>query len=114
MSGGKPIIFVIIDPSGQHALHEEPLTDDYLHGVVGGDFEPIQPTDHEMTIFVNTEGKRLGLQHNALATSLARSRLRPSDFVVGTVLVTGIPDEEGDVQSLSGTVIDLITERAAK
>lgn len=108
MSGGRPILFIIIDETGRYSIHEKPVTDDYLRGVVGGDYEAIQPTDQEMTMFVNADGKQLGLHHNALATRLARTRLRPADFVVGPVLVTGLPDGDGDVQSLTQDIIDII------
>lgn len=110
MTGGKPIHFYVIKPDGILTDVNDMLTDDMLRRLVGGDFEVIHPQDRELVMFTNENGKELGLNPNWLATSLVRTRLRPGDFVVGTVVVTGKPDEDGDVRSLSANVIAAIKQ----
>lgn len=60
---------------------------------------------------VAEEGKRLGLEPNALATQLARElfRLRPGDHIVGPMLVVGTKGAEfsdADAQLVLGMVAD--------
>jgi hypothetical protein len=111
MSGDKPIAFIVISEAGAIESFDEVVTTALIQEVVGGDFEVIQPTDMDMTLFVNEDGKRLGMNANWLATRLAHSRLRPGDFITGPVLVTGSADDEGDVQPLTPQGMTAIHER---
>ena len=110
MSGGKPIRYVVIHADGTIEVEVAEVTNDLVHDTLGGDFEAIQPTDVDVTLLVATEGKRMGLPYNKLATKVARSRLRPSDFVVGGSIVAGPPDEEGELRGISDEALAAIRE----
>jgi len=64
-----------------------------LQECVGGYIEMIS-LDKETAMFLNEEGKLNNLPFNHKATEVAQHRLRPSDFVVGNVLV--VPHEMYD------------------
>jgi hypothetical protein len=64
----------------------------------GGYLEGLHLTD-DASAFIDEEGKIKGLPFNAVATELC-SRLQvglaSTDFISGTMLVVGAPDEDGE------------------
>ena len=71
-----------------------------LQGIVGG---WVQCIDLEPTIsmWLNDEGKLIGLPHNPVAQELWDRRFGPgTDMIVGNVVITGGTDENGDTVGL--------------
>lgn len=73
--------------------------------MVGGDLEVV-PFGEKADAYVNEDGIALGLPYNSLATRLIKNFLRrlgrdllPGEFIKGTMLVVGLPDEEGEETS---------------
>jgi hypothetical protein len=95
------IAYLVIEPGGAIKQTFAPLDTPTVQGIVGGSFETLHPRGIEATVFLAEDGKQRGFNPNWVATSLLRSRLRPEDFVVGTVVVAGLPDAEGDIQSIT-------------
>jgi len=64
----------------------------------GGYLEGLRLTD-DASAFIDEEGKMKGLPFNVIATELC-SRLQvglaPTDFISGTMIVVGAPDEDGE------------------
>jgi hypothetical protein len=60
---------------------------------INGDGEP-----EPLIMFVNEDGKRLGLRRNGFATALARGALQPGDVIVGPAIVCTL-DEAGEGKS---------------
>lgn len=54
-------------------------------------------------LWLNEEGKLIGLQPNLVATKLYRNAYPTNDFIVGDVVITGGADEEGETLGLSET-----------
>ena len=89
------------------------MTDNYaladLQKAVGGLIECVSLTKKEnMDMWVNEEGKLLGLPQNPIATSLYVDEHGTRDVMVGDVIVTGGSDDEGETLPLTQTQIDLI------
>jgi hypothetical protein len=49
----------------------------------------------EVTMWVNEEGKLLGLAHNEIATAIYTTLFQSFDRIVGDVIITGGPDDDG-------------------
>ena len=65
---------------------------------IGGWLEGLHLTD-DMFAYIDEEGKMKGLPYNVLATALCQVKqvgLAPTDFISGTMLIVGSPDEEGN------------------
>lgn len=74
---------------------------DFLNKTVGGWFEAIDLEDGN-SMFLNEEGKLMGLPRNETATSYARSVTFASDYIVGDVVIAGPPvGESGRTGSAS-------------
>lgn len=98
----QPITYLVIEPKGPVSRIEGVLDLPTVQRIVGGDFEPLpQPRGVDAIVLAQQDGKSKGLEPNWSATSIEHSRLRPDDFVVGTVIVAGPPNEDGDLTSLS-------------
>ena len=100
---------------------DEKLTLDYLQGVVGGLIEAVcisqVLTDSGMkevdcTVFVNEEGKLIGLPVNARATDLCAVAIGGwiRDIVVGDVVVVGPPDGNGDETAVPDQIVEIVDE----
>lgn len=98
---------------------DDNITLEFMQGVVGGYIEtvPIYEvlTDSgrkhvEADLFVNEEGKLIGLPLNPRATDLAALTIGGwvHDVIKGDVIVTGQPDDEGRNTPVPQTVIDIV------
>ena len=78
---------------------------------VGGWIEAVASQDGDVTLWVNEEGKLMGLPVNGLATELWY-KLNPSvagfDVLCGPVVVTGGCDASGDTLSIPAAVRDVL------
>lgn len=88
-AGGKPEEVEVSD--------ENELDD--LQRYVGGWIEYV-PTNEDVTLYCNEEGKIEGLPPNPLATSLFGSLLMPGDYLAGDVILLGPIDDEGASTSI--------------
>jgi hypothetical protein len=82
---------------------------DTLQSLVGGYIEAA-PTDGSVTVYVNEEGKVTGLPVNPEATRLYY-KLAPfmegHDILVGTVVILGPVDDEGEETEVPASVLAL-------
>lgn len=109
----------VIHPDGE--VHYEQITPDLdtLQHLVGGHLEAINPgmeTDAgQWTGYVHEEGKVEGLPVNHLGTLLTAEMgwTGPDfgDFLVGTLVLLGPPDRDGDDTGLPEQVQQFITTR---
>lgn len=103
---------ILIPPSNAPPVYVTPKTPPAftlaeLQGFVGGYIELLvlpwitrtgingSGEPESLVMFLNEDGKRLGLPRNGFATSLARRVLQPHDEIVGTVIVC-TRDEAGE------------------
>lgn len=77
---------------------------DTLQQLVGGWIEYV-PTEQDVTLYCNEEGKLQNLPPNSLATAIFGKLLMPHDFLAGDVVVCGPLDEEGYSLPLSEEVV---------
>lgn len=78
-----------------------------LQAAVGGLVQVVDTTieGHPVDIWLNEEGKLLGLRYNLVATYLWRP-YRGLDHIVGDVVLTGGPDREGNRTDLPEVVFE--------
>jgi hypothetical protein len=86
-----------------------------LQSLVGGMIEAVTMQNGD-TMWVNEEGKLLGLPINSVATQwLLISRIGTgfdADIICGDVVLMGAVDEDGDVQSASPELIAMVNAAA--
>jgi hypothetical protein len=83
-----------------------------LQSSCGGNVQAIEMTP-TLTMWVNEDGKLYRSEWNECATAIWHALYGPTDTVFGTVVFTGVPDENGETQSI--TEADLIrVERVAQ
>lgn len=75
----------------------------FLQAQVGGYIEAVdfEVNDTEYTLWLNEEGKILGLPYNGEATSMVSHRLFPNDYIAGQAVVTGGTGPEGETLPLT-------------
>jgi len=93
---------VEIPDSGSEELHE-------LQTFVGGWIEYV-PTEQEVTLYCNEEGKIEGLAYNVLATKMFAGLLQPGDYLAGDVIALGPIDEEGETTSIDASWLERVRE----
>ena len=79
----------------------------------------IQPVDLDndlsgLTIWVNEEGKLIGLPFNSLATRLWEMSYGRTDVMMGNAIITGDADRNGRTKGLTPNQINLIKESLAR
>lgn len=84
---------------------------DYIKGVIGGWLEAVRLDG--ATMYLNEEGKLLGLPPNEAATALCRmaQSISPYDHIVGDVVLVGEPDRQGNDTGLKAEVQDRLLAR---
>ena len=74
---------------------------------MGGDIEMIGFGD-DASAYCDEDGKSKDLPLNRLAQQLAISRkigLMPGDYLAGTIVIVGVPDDNGDDTDVPDTVL---------
>jgi hypothetical protein len=98
---------IVITPENEVSVKQMPSTspDEYnfLNTAVAGWIQAV-PLDDELegiTLWVNEEGKLDGLPYNQKATYLWEQSYGFSDVIVGTAVLTGGTDDEGETLPLT-------------
>lgn len=74
--------------------------------IVGGLIEPVTLNrGADDTLYLNEEGKIIGLPVNSIATDLALNVLQWRDVIVGDVVIVGPLDEEGYDTDIEGPTV---------
>jgi hypothetical protein len=96
----------IIKTDGTRKIVEFEVGNSYntIKEAVGGYIECVS-INEEMDIWLNEEGKLIGLEPNLYATALYRARYNTTDFIVGDVIITGGANEEGETLGLSDEML---------
>jgi hypothetical protein len=110
------IDYLIISPDGDIERRNGILDMGTIQEVVGGDTieELPEPLDLPVIVLAYENAKAEGMNANWLATSLIRQRIHPDDFIAGTVVVAGSPDDEGDLTSIDAETEVLIRSKAER
>jgi hypothetical protein len=104
----------VVEPDGTRYVQE--FQDDelrVLQNVVEGLIEPIDIA-HDMTMWVNEEGKLVGKTPNPFATATWLRKFGLNDIVVGTVAFTGGTDDEGATLGLADEHLKILQKIADK
>jgi hypothetical protein len=80
-----------------------------MQNAVGGYFECVSLSD-DLDMWVNEEGKLLGLPTNEIGTRMWRAAFGPTDIIVGNIIFTGGADDNGDTLGLSDRHVDRLDE----
>lgn len=95
---------VIVDPDGTYRSTEIEYDFRSFQAVVGGYIEGVFGS--EATIYVNEEGLLTGLPPNPFATLFAQRVLNAQVLLVGTALILGPADEEGNDTDVRPSVVE--------
>lgn len=100
---------LVINTDG--SIAEVDTTLDALQGAVGGWVQAVDLTD-ALTLWVNEEGKMVGLPHNRYAQALWDDAYgEGTDYIVGNAVLTGGVDEHGDTLGLDDESIATVKAR---
>lgn len=81
-----------------------------LQGAVGGYVQVIELSE-DFTLWVNEEGKLLGLPENGIATAIWWTRFGTNtDIICGDVVFTGGLDEDGETKTISEDSLQRLAE----
>jgi hypothetical protein len=85
-----------------------------LRDAVGGLIQCVDLRD-DLTIWVNEEGKLInGMEPNVIGTHLWEKSFGMTDVIMGNIVVTGAPDDEGYNHPLSQAWVVQLQELAAR
>ena len=82
-----------------------------LQNAVGGWIEAVNLTDN-ITMWINEEGKLNNLPLNVTATLLYHTVYGPYDLIVGNVILTGGPDDDGNTTEIDLNELSALGDRA--
>ncbi len=74
---------------------------DTIKNAVGGWIECVHLPSFGADLWVNEEGKLLGLPHNAFGSVLWAKEYGHTDFISGDLIITGGADDEGETLGIS-------------
>lgn len=105
----------IIRPDGRYVKIEiDPKRElETLQAEVGGCVEVVTSADNTLTFWCNEEGKLLGMEPNQAATALwwvVHPIMHKVDVLVGTVVITGGCDSEGETLGLDDDQIAFLDD----
>jgi hypothetical protein len=87
---------------------------EFVGDLVGGHFQVIR-CGAGAWMYLNEDGKELGLPENMVATAVAHEAgLSLADFIVGQVVVFGAPDDEGWDTSVPEEFLALLEARGCQ
>lgn len=99
---GPPQALVVEPDGAMYRLYS--LDYEAISGAVGG-FIQLAPASNfpgKVTLYINEEGKRLGMEHNPYATQIVGTdNLLPGDHIVGPMWIGGPVNDEGEETPLS-------------
>jgi hypothetical protein len=82
--------------------------EDIKKELAGGYLEAIF-LDHAV-MYLDEDGKSKGLTYNPYASGLVRDRIKPDDYIAGTVVLVGPPDDEGEETGLDQFWLTALTK----
>lgn len=93
---------LMIEPDGEFSRIEfdNDTALDTLQNAVQGWVQAVD-LNEDLTMWLNEEGKLIGLEHNMAAQRLWDEFYPMSDYVVGTVVITGGADAHGHTKGLT-------------
>lgn len=77
-----------------------------MQEAVGGYVECVSFPANGFDMWLNEEGKLIGLLTNEAATRVWESEYGPTDVMAGNVVITGLPDDEGYITELDAEVAE--------
>jgi len=66
-----------------------------------------------LTMWINEEGKIDNLPFNPFATILWEAAFGKTDLILGDIVLTGLPDDEGNLTSIPQSFVDLVLNPSA-
>ncbi len=99
---------VIVHPNGTMQVSEIEDSLEAYQAIVGGYIEGV--FGREATMYVNEEGLLMGLSPNPFATLFAQRVLGRRVVLVGTALILGPDDGEGNNTPVRQSVVDYFKE----
>lgn len=96
-------MWAVLTTRGGFATHPGLPVGQEIHEAVGGYFEIVR-IQHDILMWLNEEGKLVGLPMNYHATALAwlAGAISTGDWIAGDVVFTGTEDKHGNHQMLTG------------
>jgi hypothetical protein len=79
-------------------------------GVVDGYIQQIYLDSQKATMYINEEGKLLGLDQNTIGTALWVDEYDETDIIMGNIVILGYADDEGYDLSLTDDQIKYFME----
>jgi hypothetical protein len=104
---------IVIKPGDEKATLKELDEDGIKNELDGGWLEGLRFTDDSLA-YVDEEGKQKGLPINYLATQLCETYkigLNPSDVIVGTFIIVGTLNEQGEHDAENHDVPEMLVEQ---
>lgn len=95
----------VIDISGDDLRALQKGVDGYVECVTLND---------DLRLWFNEDGKSLGLDFNAHATAIFHTVYGYVDIILGNVVITGTPNAEGHLKSLTDKQVEEISEWVAQ
>jgi hypothetical protein len=94
---------LIIKTDGTHEVKDFTVGNSYelIREGVGGWIECVALPELNADMWVNEEGKLVGLPFNASGTALWVSHYGLTDIILGDIVITGGADDEGDTIGLT-------------
>ena len=96
---------IVITPEHEVSVQQMPIAKEYdfLNTAVAGWIQAVELSEdlEGITLWVNEEGKLNGLPYNQKATYLWEKSYGFTDVIVGTAVLTGGTDDEGETLPLT-------------
>lgn len=108
---------LVIEPGGELYAQTLDTTLSGIQKLVGGWIECPPSDDDRVSLFINEEGKLIGLEPNFYGTAVWHAVMpaaRGNDLLCGTVVVTGGVDRNGNTTSLAPEMHDAIVRALSK
>lgn len=104
---------LIIEPGGEYRVEQLERSLSALQRIVGGYVQAVPSEDRTVDFWMHEEGKLIGLEPNPTATAmyyLAWPNYQTNDFLVGSVVITGGADGEGETLPIPAVFRDEMLE----
>jgi hypothetical protein len=108
---------LIIEPGGEHRVEKLGRGCEPLQRLVGGYIEATYVERGDVTFWINEEGKLNGLEPNPVGTALwyqGWPNHRIEDILVGTVVISGGADDQGETLSIPTGYRDKVLAQLAE